>query len=168
MSREHQHDIIVVTNDQQRFNVPVNVMKQSKVFDTMFTNNFAEFAESREFHVDRIDGKVFEKVLEWCVEHKGQSDPQIEVDPHTRERKWFSYTEFEKKFLDQPVEELEQIIMAASYLDISSLYLYSCQAVAAKLKGRTPEEIRALLGLPDDLTEEEKHNIRQKNVWTGE
>jgi S-phase kinase-associated protein 1 len=43
--------------------------------------------------------------------------------------------------------------------------LYGCQAVAAQIKGKSPEEIRSLLGLPNDLTEEEKDAIRRENVW---
>jgi S-phase kinase-associated protein 1 len=64
-----------------------------------------------------------------------------------------------------PMEELEELIMAANYLDIQSLYLYGCQAAAGQLKGKSPEEIRSLLGLPDDLTDEEKAAIRRENVW---
>lgn len=63
------------------------------------------------------------------------------------------------------MEDLEELIMASDYLNIQSLYLYACQAAASQLKGKAPDEIRSLLGLPDDLTEEEKEAIRRENVW---
>ena len=66
------------------------------------------------------------------------------------------------------MEELEELIMAADYLNIQSLYLYACQAAASKLKGKSSEEIRSLLGLPDDLTEDEKEAIRRENVWCSD
>lgn len=64
-----------------------------------------------------------------------------------------------------PMEELEELIAAADYMQVQSLYLYACQAAAAQLKGKTSEQIREILGLTDDMTEEEKEIIRRENVW---
>ncbi len=53
------------------------------------------------------------------------------------------------------------------YLDIKSLYLYSCQTFASHLKGKSPDAIREMLGIENDLTPEEEAEIRQKNVWVN-
>ena len=95
----------------------------------------------------------------------GQPDPVIEQDPNTHERKWFTLTDYEKAFFAVPVEELEELVMAANYLDIKSLYYLGCQSIAALIKGKSPDEIRALFGIEDDLTEEEKAEIRKQNPW---
>uniref|UniRef100_A0A915MXZ0 SKP1 component dimerisation domain-containing protein n=1 Tax=Meloidogyne javanica TaxID=6303 RepID=A0A915MXZ0_MELJA len=59
------------------------------------------------------------------------------------------------------IEELENFIKAANFLDIKSLYYSGCQAMAAAIGNKTPEEIRELFGLEDDLKEEEKTDIRR-------
>ncbi|KAH7729665.1 Protein SKR-2 [Aphelenchoides avenae] len=94
------------------------------------------------FPVANVEARVVKKVIEWCVEHK-----VIEQAPNTRERKWFTFSEHEKKFFDVPVEELDEL------------------SIAALIKGKSPDEIRALFGLEDDLTEEEKNESRKQNPW---
>ncbi|KAI6215997.1 Skp1-related protein [Aphelenchoides besseyi] len=155
--------VTVITSDQQRFCVPIDIMRQSGVFNQMYERSL--FDSSSEFNVSQVNGRVFERVLEWCRHREGKPEPAIEVDPHTRERRWFNFSEFERNFLKVPIEELEELVTAANFLDIQSLYLFACQATAALLKNKSPEEIRSLLGLPDDLTEEEKESIRRENVW---
>ncbi|KAH7718733.1 SKR-1 protein [Aphelenchoides avenae] len=159
--------VTCLTSDNEKIEVDVDVLRLSHTFDTMYRDLGLE--ESGEFPGDypvkEIEARVFRKVVEWCTEHKGQPDPVIEQDPNTRERKWFTFSDYEKKSFEAPVEELEELVMAANYLDIKSLYYFGCQSIAALIKGKSPEEIRALVGLEDDLTEEEKAEIRKQNPW---
>ncbi|KAH7712700.1 S-phase kinase-associated protein SKR-1 protein [Aphelenchoides avenae] len=140
--------VTCLTSDNEKIEVDVDVLRLSHTFDTMYRDLGLE--ESGEFPGDypvkEIEARVFKKVVEWCTEHKGQPDSVIEQDPNTRERKWFSLSEYEKKFFD-------------------SLYYFGCQSIAALIKGKSPDEIRALFGLEDDLTEEEKAEVRKQNPW---
>ncbi|KAI1701205.1 skp1 family, dimerization domain-containing protein [Ditylenchus destructor] len=92
-------------------------------------------------------------------------DPEVKEDPQTRERIWFTLTEYENKFFDVSVDVHAELLTAANYLDIRTLYLYGCQKFAELLKDKSPAEIREVLGLEDDLTDEEKKEIRKRNVW---
>ncbi|KAH7707009.1 S-phase kinase-associated protein 1 [Aphelenchoides avenae] len=143
--------ISCLTSDNEKIEVDVDVLRLSHTFDTMYRDLGLE--------------ESGEKVVEWCTEHKGQPDPVIEQDPNTRELKWFTLSDYEKAFFEVPVDELEELVMAANYLDIKSLYYFGCQSIAALIKGKSPDEIRALFGLEDDLTEEEKAEIRKQNPW---
>ncbi|KAH7725788.1 Protein SKR-2 [Aphelenchoides avenae] len=159
--------IACVTSDKETIEVDIDVLRLSHLFDTMCKDLdlLGEGGFQGTFPVPNVEARVFKKVIEWCVEHKGQADPILEHDPNTRERKWFTFSEFEKKFFDVPVVELEELVMAANFLDIKSLYYYGCQSISALIKGKSPDEIRALFGLKDDLTEEEKNEFRKENPW---
>lgn len=37
--------------------------------------------------------------------------------------------------------------------------------MAVHLIGKSPEEIRQMMGIKDDLTDEQKEKIRKENVW---
>uniref|UniRef100_A0A183C3H6 Skp1 domain-containing protein n=1 Tax=Globodera pallida TaxID=36090 RepID=A0A183C3H6_GLOPA len=80
-------------------------------------------------------------------------------------RKWFTLDEFEKNFFIISVEELAALLHASNLLNIKSLYDYSCQSMASLLKSKNNGEIREMFGIEDDLTEEQKEKIRQKNIW---
>ncbi|KAI4305645.1 hypothetical protein L6164_029000 [Bauhinia variegata] len=55
--------------------------------------------------------------------------------------------------------------MAADYLDIKSLFGSICQSIADKVKGKSPEEIRAILNIKNDFTRKEEEEIRKENPW---
>ncbi|KAH7714771.1 SKR-1 protein [Aphelenchoides avenae] len=130
-------------SDQVNVDVDINILRLSHTFDTMY----------KDLNLDAE------------INFPGQPDPIIEHDPNTRKRKWFNLNEYEKKFFNVSVAELEVLVMAASYLDIKPLYYYGWQSMAALIKAKSPDEVRALFGLEDDLTEEEKNEIRKQNAW---
>ncbi|KAI6171433.1 SKP1-like protein [Aphelenchoides bicaudatus] len=119
------------------------------------------------FHPQNMTGYIFKKVAEWCKRHPEPIDPpKVEIDPHTHERRWFLFDQYHTKFFEElDMDELEELITAADQFNVGSLYLFACQAAAARLKGKTPAEVRALLELPDDLTEDEKKEICGNNIW---
>ena len=43
-----------------------------------------------------------------------------------------------------------------------------CAKVATMIKGKTPEEMRALFGIVNDFTPEEEEKIREENKWVEE
>ncbi|KAI1712455.1 skp1 family, dimerization domain-containing protein [Ditylenchus destructor] len=118
-----------------------------------------------EFPLVNVNASVFKKIIEWCEEHYGEPDPELKVEPKTLETIHFVYTPFEEKFLDVSIPELQDLIMAANFLDIRSLYLYACQKAALTMMGKSVEQVREEWGFPDDLTAEEKEAIKKEHVW---
>ncbi|KAL3082812.1 hypothetical protein niasHS_010614 [Heterodera schachtii] len=152
----------------ERVSVRASLMFQSQAFDDMWKSlnvNTNELPDDFVFPMTSVPVPVFKKIINWMESHVGQQVPEFEEDPNTRERKWFVQTDFEKDFFKVEVEELVDFLNASNFLNLQSLYRHSCQAMAALLKDRSPEEIRDLLGIEDDLTEEQKAEIRRKNVW---
>lgn len=58
-----------------------------------------------------------------------------------------------------------QMATVADYLHYTDLLDVSCQRIADLIKGKTPEEIRALFGIENDLTPEEERAIVEENKW---
>uniref|UniRef100_A0A915DXA1 Skp1-related protein n=1 Tax=Ditylenchus dipsaci TaxID=166011 RepID=A0A915DXA1_9BILA len=92
--------------------------------------------------VNEVSTPIFKKVLEWCEEHKDDKEPVVQDDPQTGDRIWFTLTAYEKNFFDVPVENIVELLTAANYLDLKSMYLFGCQSMANLILNKSPEEIR--------------------------
>ncbi|KAL0379509.1 UNVERIFIED_CONTAM: SKP1-like protein 21 [Sesamum angustifolium] len=63
---------------------------------------------------------------------------------------------FDEKFVRMDTKRLCELTSAADSLQLKPLVDLTSRALARVIEGRTPEEIREIFHLPDDLTEEEK------------
>ncbi|PKA59382.1 SKP1-like protein 21 [Apostasia shenzhenica] len=93
---------------------------------------------------ERVNPAIFSLVLDYCRFHQtpGRSN---------KERK-----SFDEKFVRTDTKQLCELASAADSLQLRSLVDLTSRALARIIEGRTPEEIREIFHLPDDLTEEEK------------
>lgn len=109
-----------------------------------------------------VSSTVLAKVYAWCSHHRSPGDlPDANDRPQ-----WTEVGPWDREFFMQVDQQmLFDIIMAANYLDISDLLDMACQVVADSMKGLTPEELRQKFNLEDDLTREEKEQIRGENEW---
>ncbi|KAH7718731.1 SKR-1 protein [Aphelenchoides avenae] len=156
------------TSNQELITVELEVLRLSHTFDDMYKNLGLE-EEGGEFPgtfpVKNIEARVFKKVVDWCKAHKGQPDPVVKKDPVTRESIWFEFTDDDRAFFDMPVQELLELVMAANYLDIRSLYEYGCQAIADLVKGKETLEARHILQQQFDLKRTEVSSTRAQCPW---
>uniref|UniRef100_A0A914KUH3 Skp1-related protein n=1 Tax=Meloidogyne incognita TaxID=6306 RepID=A0A914KUH3_MELIC len=161
-----QMEIKCKTSDGGVINVRLSHLLQSSVFKNMWKDLDMSPKDLEEFEFKvNVETNIFSKVVEWMGEHIGKEDPKIEDDPATRQRKPLAFSEYETDFFKVGVEEIANLIKAANYLDIKSLYYSGCHALANVIGNKTPEELRELFGLEDDLTEDEKADIRRRNMW---
>ena len=98
------------------------------------------------------------KVLEYCDVHKEDECMDESEDKFDVKRINNIVSDWDKTFINSidsiEGEELFEIILAANYLDIRSLLDLGCKTVADKLKGKSPQEIRDLFGIENDLDEQ--------------
>ena len=108
-----------------------------------------------------VEGKILEKVLEYCNKHVGED--KLEDEKKTQLQDWD--TKFAED-LDQTT--LFELMLAANFLDIKPLLELTCKTVANMIKGKTPEEIKEVFGIEGDFTPEEEEQVRKENPWLNE
>ncbi|XP_020399566.1 SKP1-like protein 21 isoform X5 [Zea mays] len=93
---------------------------------------------------ERVNPANLSLILDYCRFHQitGRSN---------MERK-----SFDEKFVRIETERLCELTSAADSLQLKPLVDLTGRALARIIEGKTPEEIRDIFHLPDDLTEEEK------------
>lgn len=92
----------------------------------------------------RVNPSLLSLILDYCHFHQ--------VPGHSnKERK-----SFDEKFIRMDTKRLCELASAADSLQLKPLVELTSRALARMIEGKTPEEIREIFCLPDDLTEEEK------------
>eukprot|EP00741_Cyanophora_paradoxa_P012685 tig00020616_g12255.t1 len=75
---------------------------------------------------------------------------------------------WESRFIAGDNESIFALIMAANRLEVQPLLDLGCMAIADKIRGKSPEEIRQTFNIRNDFTPEEEEEIRRENAWTEE
>lgn len=92
----------------------------------------------------RVTPAMLSLIFDYCRFHQ--------VPGHSnKERK-----SFDEKFMKMDTKRLCELASAADSLQLKPLVELTSRALARMIEGKTPEEIREIFCLPDDLTEEEK------------
>lgn len=115
-----------------------------------------------------VSGKVLTKVIEFGTFHAGAAKKDVVSGAPAK-------TEAEIKAWDaefisasnasQGLAELFELISAANYLGMKSMLDLTCQAVALRIKGKTPDKIRKIFSIKNDLTAAEEEEVRRENRW---
>ncbi|GLJ33195.1 hypothetical protein SUGI_0668570 [Cryptomeria japonica] len=107
------------------------------------------------FEVDEI----LAKVIEYCEYHVNTANTISMQDVKMWEQEFV-------RDLDQAT--LCHLILGAQYMEIRNLLYLICQTVAERIKGKSPEEVREIFNIRNDLTPEEEEEIRRENEWAFE
>ncbi|XP_073040891.1 SKP1-like protein 21 isoform X1 [Primulina eburnea] len=92
----------------------------------------------------RVNPGMLSLILDYCHFHQ--------VPGHSnKERK-----SFDEKFVRMDTKRLCELTSAADSLQLKPLVDLTSRALARVIEGKSPEQIREIFHLPDDLTEEEK------------
>lgn len=113
----------------------------------------------------KVNSTVLKKVLQWAEHHQGDvALDDVEENQNTP----VEVPEWDAEFLEVDDGTLFDLILASNYLDVKGLLKYSTKTLALKMKGKTPDEIRARFGIENDFTEAEKEEMRKEAEWCEE
>ena len=62
-------------------------------------------------------------------------------------------------------EELIQLTIAANYMNYDNLVDCACERIARMIRGKSPEEIRQIFHIENDISPTDAEKIRQENEW---
>jgi S-phase kinase-associated protein 1 len=160
--------LIIGEKQEDRINGNFKYLKHSKLITTMINIDDDEEEEEQdnneqekiEIPLANVEREEIELIMEFCKYYEEKPLEEIEK-PIKSDRmeenvsdKW--YAEFIDK-LDN--DKLMKILLAANYMDISSLINLAAAKIASQIKDKTPKEIRERFGIENDFTEEEQEQM---------
>lgn len=103
-----------------------------------------------------ITQATFKKVVTFCQYlQDGNEEPDIERPLRSNDLLDHT-TEYYATFVDMERDAVEDLLLAANFLDIKPLLELCCAKIATYLKGKTIPEIRQFYGIVNDFTPEEE------------
>ncbi|GER51658.1 SKP1-like protein [Striga asiatica] len=140
--------VVLKSSDGEEFEVEEEVAVESLKIKHIIENASAGIVIS----LPKVSSGVLTRVIEYCRRHAfGEYDDTLK--------------DYDAEFVKVDNELLFELISAAECLNIPGMLDITCQAGANMLKDKTPEEIRAMFNLTNDLTPEEEEEIRKEFLW---
>eukprot|EP00759_Apiculatamorpha_spiralis_P059046 PhF_6_TR9632/c0_g1_i1/m.14873/K03094/SKP1, CBF3D; S-phase kinase-associated protein 1 len=168
-------ELVLQSNDAKpiEFKVSREAAKMSGLIKDMLEDHGE--GENTVIPIPNVNGKTLQYVLEYIEHHVNNRADPIEkplkgkIDDVIADwDKQFLYKDLVRGGDEKQHELLIDVIMAANFLNIKDLLDLTCATVASMIKGKTPEQIRALFNIENDFTPEEEEKIREENRWCEE
>ena len=167
----------IKTLDGGDFKVDWEVIQKSQTIKTMIEDLGIDQDSMGEDTIplsnEEVTSEVFKKVVEW-LEHDWGNPVPINVDDDDEDDLFKTHTPialehldaWQQKYIDIPVPKMFPLLICANFLEIRGLLDLMAKAVALQMQGKTVEEMRKNLDLPDPKwTEEELQKLREESAW---
>ncbi|CAI0398545.1 unnamed protein product [Linum tenue] len=152
--------ITLKSSDGESFEVEEAVAMMSQTIKHMIEDDCADNG----IPLPNVTGGILAKVIEYCKKHHDAPKP----DGYGAAAADDGLKSWDEDFVKVDQNTLFDLILAANYLNIKDLLDLTCQTVANMMKGKTPEEIRAIFNIKNDYTPEEEEEVRRENQWAFE
>jgi len=102
---------------------------------------------------ERVDAPTLELIAEYLQHHNGKEQAEIAKPIRDTNMEKIVQDPFDAEFINKQTKKVVfKIILGANYLDCKSLLHLGCAKIATLIKGKSPEEIKKILGTDDKVT----------------
>ena len=150
-------EVKLKSSDGKIFEVPIDILQKSKLFDDINQN---DEDEENEIELKEVDGKNLERIIEYLKHYK-------DIEPKEIPKPFPERTDdaFLKSILNDDwtfdyiqsmtLDEAINLVNAANYLQIDGLQNILAAKLAHEMCNCDGEEARRKFGIEGDMTEEE-------------
>ena len=150
--------ITLISAEGQWFSIP----KQSLLMSELCKTTLEGDSSANELPMNFIESDTIARIVSYLQYHttvppRRISKPILSNNIRDLVDRWDS------NFIDQPQEIVFKLMLAANYLNIKPLLHLTCAKIGTLLKGKTPDQLRQVLGIRNDFTPAEEEEIRREH-----
>ena len=150
-------EVKLKSSDGKIFEVPIDILQKSKLFDDINQN---DEDEENEIELKEVDGKNLERIIEYLKHYKDIEPKEIPKPFPERTDDAFLRSILNDDWTfdyiqSMTLEEAINLINAANYLQIDGLINILAAKIAHEICNCEVEEARRKFGIECDMTEEE-------------
>jgi len=145
---EPESEITLVSSGDQpeKIKLSRDYAKQSKLVSNILEGD----ADATEIQVKQVDGETLRLIVNYLEHHKGKEPTEIAKPIRSVKMEKIVEDPWDADFISGLAKrQLFQLILGANYMDCKSLLHLGCAKVATMIKGKSPEEIKQILGEED-------------------
>merc|ERR1712034_266922 len=122
-------------------------MVKNAVFSNYVKRALEGDKTDREVTVKKVDGDTLTLICEYLKYHNGKAIAEIAKPIRSVKMEKIVEDAWDAEFINKQTKKvIFQIILGANYMDIKSLLHLGCAKIATLIKGKSPEEIKKILG----------------------
>ncbi|OIT21911.1 PREDICTED: SKP1-like protein 11 [Nicotiana attenuata] len=140
------------SSDGDEFELEESIAIQSVTIKNMVEDG----CSSSVIPLSNVDTETLIKIIDYLKMHSLTSSNEEEIE------------NFNREFVSIGFKTIFKILEAANFLDINSLLELCAEAVANRIKNKTPEAVRKIFNITNDFTPEEEAEIRNETPWAFE
>eukprot|EP00830_Metopus_es_P004414 TRINITY_DN1405_c0_g3_i1.p1 TRINITY_DN1405_c0_g3~~TRINITY_DN1405_c0_g3_i1.p1 ORF type:complete len:204 (-),score=55.01 TRINITY_DN1405_c0_g3_i1:6-617(-) len=156
--------ISMITSDSYTLSANFEAMKVCKPIEEFMKDNKSDVP----IPLPKVRKPALEKIIKFCEMFQNKSIPQIEKPLKSNKLDAVLKDEWLIKFLEMPVKEMYELLMASDYLVLKGLEELVACAIAIKMVSKSTEDIRKEFEITNDLTPEEEKDIKEFFSWSEE
>lgn len=150
------------TSDQKTVDVAEEVVRQSVLIKELL-DDVGKENTLNVVPLPMVTSKIFEKIVEFMVHQSEKSNSGGDDDDDDSNK---TLDDWEEDFFNTCDDDtLLELLSASNYLDFPLLVDFAAKTFAERLKGKTVQEMRDMLHVENDLTEEEIRTIQEEHNW---
>merc|ERR1711900_135775 len=117
-----------------------------------------------EIEVKKVDGPTLKLIVAYLKRHNGKVPAEIAKPIKSTKMEKIVEVPEDADFINKQTKKtIFNIILGSNYMDIKSLLHLGCAKMATLIKGKSPEEIKKILGDDEDAGDA-KHDSRRRLV----
>merc|ERR1712113_670690 len=145
LDEDEATNIVLVSSGDSPARIDVN--KEFAKMSKLVANILEGDADATEIQVKQVDGATLRKIVDYLVHHEGKEPAEIAKPIRSVKMEKIVEDPWDAEFITNLSKRaLFQLILGANYMDCKSLLHLGCAKVATMIKGKSPEEIKQILG----------------------
>merc|ERR1711964_175555 len=113
---------------------------------------------AKEIEIKQVDGETLRLVCEYLKHHDGKVPAEIKKPIQSTKMETLVQDPWDAEWINKQTKKVQfKLILAANYMDIKSLLHLGCAKIATLIKGKSPEEIKDILG--DDKEDDNRRRL---------
>lgn len=128
--------------DPKKFQISRKAAEMCKLVNSILEGD----SSATEIPIKKVRGEILELIVEYLRHHNGKVPADIAKPIRSVKMERIVEDKWDAEFINKMSKKtIFQVILGANYMDVPSLLHLGCAKIATLIKGKSPDEIKAIL-----------------------